>query len=468
MRHLLRNVQILIVVLVSTNPLIAQNGNGGGAGGGGGGIGNGGGQQNVGGIIIDGEGIVKTSPRRRISSSRLEKLQEEFAEQNLNSEIIEQSESRVVSLKQIDKAVKEALEAGTPIPITIEYLAGLQRIDFVRIDYEKKDILIVGPAEGFGPGADERVVGVTTGRPPLKLDDLVVALRSTMAGQQEIGVSIDPTNENMAKLQNYVRNNSGVSSTAGAKRRLNAMAGILGNQVISLWGVPEQTHFALALVEADLRMKRIALGLDKSKVRNVPSHLALLQPNGNSLQRWWFMPLYEPIGTNEDRTLFEIRGQRAQLMAQEEISDAQGERTDSAFTRQSTQRFAKLFTENFEELANRNPAFAELQNLYDLSLMAALAKENWPFENRRDGLNTLLDDERLPVNSYVVPKFVRSDSVTKKSGKFLLGLVGGVTINVNRMAREPEMNLSVTADKFDTPAESTSWWWQPESTVESE
>ena len=447
-----RIAQTLCLCLLPAMPLTAQN-NGGGNGGNN--------QQNTGGIIINGEGVVQTTPQRRISPAQLKKLQQQFTASYLSEELIESSPARVLSLKQLDQAVKEALDSGKPLPEPLKYLAGIQRIDVVRIDQANHDILIIGPAEGFGPDPSGQIVGASTGRPPMKLDDLVVALRATFAGETDLGVSIDPTPENLANLQNYVRTNTGVTSTANAQQRLRNMARILGNQVISLWGVPEESHFALALVEADLRMKRIALGLDPSGVRRVTSHLTLLRPQGNSLQRWWFMPYYEPIATNADRTMFEIKGQRAQLMAQEEISDVKGERTNSAFTRQTTEKFAENFTEHFEELAAQNVAFAELQNLYDHALLAALAKQNWPFPNRATGLDTLLNDERLPVNSFVVPKFVPSASTNKLAGGVLLGLVGGVTIDVDDIARKPEPKLQGPVDKFDAKDQSNQWWWIP-------
>ncbi len=51
----------------------------------------------------------------------------------------------------------------------------------------------------------------------------------------------------------------------------------------------------MVLVEADLRMKRIALGKDPAGVRGVPSHLSLMRLGDASMTRWWFVPLYDPI-----------------------------------------------------------------------------------------------------------------------------------------------------------------------------
>ncbi len=64
----------------------------------------------------------------------------------------------------------------------MQYLAGLQRIDYVFVFPEAHDIVIAGPAEGFAEDGAGRTVGLTTGRPPLRLDDLMVALRAVKRG----------------------------------------------------------------------------------------------------------------------------------------------------------------------------------------------------------------------------------------------------------------------------------------------
>lgn len=421
----------------------------------------------VGGIIIDAEGVVKTTPTKRLASNEWKKLKSEFESANLDGQLTAQSKSRVLSLKQLDEKVKAALDEEN-FPVTLRYVAGLQRIDYFIVDKENQDILIVGPAEGFGPNPQGQIVGATTGRPPLQLDDLVVALRSAFSGQREIGVTIDPTEENMASLQNYIRRNSNAVSTAAAQRRYRTMGKVLGNQVISIWGVPADSHFAVALTEADLRMKRISLGLEPSGSRKVRSQLSMLVPQGNSLQRWWFMPYYKPLGVNAEKTIFEIKGQRAQLMAQEEIAGPDGQRQDAAFTRQTTQKFAQQFTEHFEELAHANPTFAQLQSLYDLSLISVLARENWPFEDRATGLETLLQDDRLPLETYPVPKFVPSSATYIKSSRgLLLGLIGGVTINMNRVVSQTESKAELTPTVFEKKTGEKGLWWNIDTATES-
>jgi hypothetical protein len=223
------------------------------------------------------------------------------------------------------------------------------------------------------------------------------------------------------------------------------MASVLGNQNVSIRGVPEDSHFALALVEADFRMKRIALGLEPAGVPGIRSHLSLLRPQGNSLQRWWFVPMYDPIETDPQRTVFQLRGQRAQLLAQEEISDAGGNRSDSFSTRQSTEKFAQLFTEHFSQLAAKSPVFAELQNLYDLAVLGTILRVEGARLLGSDPFPILLKAERLQ-GKYVVPRYVASESTFRSAGSSLIGLVGGVNMNIAPLVQAPRINPSLSAE----------------------
>ncbi|MCA9089654.1 MAG: DUF1598 domain-containing protein, partial [Planctomycetaceae bacterium] len=348
-------VCLATLVLLSPSPLLAQIGNGNG--------GNNGGNQNAAGIEINPQGVVSTTVPHREATTVLEARKREYLEEKLPAGLVESTEQRVLSLREVEQQVARALAAGEEVPLAVQALGGLMRVDEVIVDVAGRDVLLVGPAEGFVPDSQGRLLGVESDRPPLLLDDLVVALRSVMSGEETIGCSIDPSNENMARLQQYLRQNSSPTTSSGAAQRYKVMSQILGQQDISIWGVPRNTHFSTILVEADLRMKRISLGIEPAGVKGIRSHLSLLAPQGNSLQRWWFVPRYEPLQTNADRTMFRLAGPRVQLLAQEEFSNAGGQRFDSAQTRESTEEFAMLFSNHYDKLAAKQPAFAELQNL---------------------------------------------------------------------------------------------------------
>lgn len=390
---------------------------------------------------------------------------QELAKQYLPEDLSRSSSLRKVSLVRLERAIAELLESDKPIPESMQYLAGLQRIDFVFVFPETKDLVVAGPAEAFAPDATGRVVSVGSGRPVLRLDDLLVALR-TAERTSQFGCSIDPVDERVAELQRFVKANSSPASANVAQQRFQQMQKILGDQEVKVFGVPNDTHFARALVEADYHMKLIAIGLEDSKVPGLKSHLTLVQPGSNTLKRWWFMPLYDSFKTSGDGLAFEFSGQRCQLMSQEEQADAFGKRSDAPFTRLSTQAFAKGFTEKFPELAKRMPIFAELQNLFDISVLVTLMKREQLPQKANWQPTLLLDESKVPVLRGPVPKHTKTLLNMKMAGGGVaIGLLsGGVIIDSQHVLSQPRTNDEdvVARRTKETPPsdlDAKSWWW---------
>ncbi|MFQ5731226.1 MAG: DUF1598 domain-containing protein [Planctomycetaceae bacterium] len=423
----------------------------------------------AGGIMIDAKGIV--SPVfSKLRSDKLQRLRVEArARKSLAADLNASSKLRKVSLVQLEKACEEYAKTKKHVPLDIQYLAGLQRIDYVFVYPEAGDIVIAGPAEGFAPDDTGRVVGVSTGKPPLRVDDLVLALRA-MRGRGEIGCSIDPIAENLKALTQYLRRNSTPASRAVAKSRYGVMARILGMQNIRVWGVPAESHFGQMLVEADYRMKRISMGVDRAGVRGFRTHLSMLRPKGNSMQRWWFTPLYDAFLTTKDGNAFQLAGPRAQLLSQEELPTPGGGRVDAAVTRLSTQAYAKHFTMKFPQLAEKIPAFAELRNLFDLSIVAALLKTKGLSRKAGWKMSLFLDERRATIVKGHAPKQVHSIFNTRSAGRrVVLGLIGGgVVIKPIQTAESIEFKTvtrgeliehrAAVAEKKTRP-KAHPWWW---------
>ena len=423
----------------------------------------------AGGIDIDAQGVVTPDfsivKGQRLSQKRLE----EAAGKLLSDDVNQFSPVRKVSLVRLEAACQEFAANNQDVTPEMKFLAGLQRIDYVFVYPETHDLVIAGPAEGFAADADGRPVGISTGRPPLRLDDLIVALR-TLERAGTIGCSIDPVPERLAALQQYVLANSGPVLQGQAVRRFREMTEVLGMQDVKVWGVPAETHFGQLLVEADYRMKRLSLALENPRVRGFQSQLGLLRAQGNAIQRFWFIPLYDAFQTTEDRNAFQFAGQRAQLLSQEEYTDQAGRRSDAPFTRLSTQQFAKGFTDKFPELADKLPVFAELQNVFDLAVLAALIKKERLADRVDWKMPLFLDADRVKVPTGPAPRQVKSVFNYKKAQRgILVALIGGgVTIDPLRTVQSAEFKVD-PANRLDgvrnsatagaPAAEQASWWW---------
>ena len=167
------------------------------------------------GVVVDAEGVLQvktfTDP-----SGQLDAAADRRRQGGARSQGLAPSKLRKISLNR--------LEAGHPrqqgVPTDeMRYLAGLLRVRYVFYYPETKDIVLAGPAEGWMTDLSGRVVGITSGRPVVQLQDLVVALRAFPPGgsaTQLIGCSIDPTQEGLAAMQQFLRS---IGSTAMPARR---------------------------------------------------------------------------------------------------------------------------------------------------------------------------------------------------------------------------------------------------------
>lgn len=455
-----------IALAVSLLPCstFGQGGQGGNGGGGqGGGPGGGGGNNQPAGIAIDPNGVVSNLQFKAPSTKLARKHREALAAANLPADLNSWSDLRCVSLVKLEARLREVVAAKLEIPVELKYLAGLQRIDYVFVFPEQGDLVLAGPGEGFAPGPSGRPLGTQSARPPLRLDDLLVALR-VVAKAGQLGCSIDPVPARLAQTQQWINANSQPANTAVAKARYEKMAEILGLQNVTVWGLPEDSHLAQVFVEADFRMKQLVMGLENPRVRGFKSHLAMLRPGGNSLRRWWFTPLYDEFELNDDHTAWHFAGPRAQLLSQEEYTNGAGERFDSAQKLISAEKFAQQFSRLFPELCKNVAVFAELQNAFDLTVFAALlTKHRLPARLGWD-MSLLMDGERLPTEKLIPAKQIPTSSNCKRhSGRLVLGIIGGGVVITPRQTFD-RLKMKPTAEVEQKrvaalQSRADHWWW---------
>ncbi len=112
---------------------------------------------------------------------------------------------RKVSLTRLEKQVQLRLAAGRMPTEEMQLLAGLERIRYVFVYPETGDLVVAGPAGDWKRGAEGRIVRSSTGHPVVRLDDLVVLLRRTLAAPgAPFGCTIQPRPEGLARIQEFV------------------------------------------------------------------------------------------------------------------------------------------------------------------------------------------------------------------------------------------------------------------------
>ncbi len=320
---------------------------------------------------------------------------------------------RKISLRGLAAAIEQRVKAGLPATVELQNLAGLTRIEFVFVFPEHGDIVLAGPAEGWQVNNQGGVVGIKSGQPVLQLDDFVVALRAARqqpASGELITCSIDPTKEGIARFTRMVKSRDlQVNEATVAK-----LEAAVGPQQITLTGVPASTHFAQVLVAADFLMKRLAMNFEPAPIEGLPSYMEMLQDESaplpkNPMPRWWMAPRYEPLLKDEEGLAWQLRGPGVQTLTEEGFLGRGGAIVARKAQENSlAKKWADAMTSKYEPLAAELPVFAELRNCMDLAVVAALlVKEDLPARAGCD-LGMLLEDKRIAVAEYSVPKTIDS------------------------------------------------------------
>ena len=385
--------------------------------------------RSVGGIAIDAHGALSLP-----TVADFRGLRELIATSSTkpSSELAATVEMRKISLRGLEAALQEARAGGKDkLPDEVFFLAGIQRIQYVLVLPEENDIVLAGPGEGWKVQDNGYVVGVTTGRPVLRLDDLLVAFRTVEnARQGGLTCSIDPTEKGLQQF-------AAVEKAAGGRMSpgvVAALAEAMGPQQITVTGVPDTSRLARVLVAADYRMKRYAMELDKAPVAGMPSYLSMLKAkkavSTNALPRWWMACNYEPLLKSADGLAWELRGPGVKVMSEEEVVEG-GKRKASGKSGGIAQQWADAMTEKYGEMSLKDPVFGELRNVMDLCVVSALiAREDMLHRVKLELPSIMSEKDGAPIQSFNAPKEVATQcSLTKSGNKFIINASGGVEIN---------------------------------------
>jgi hypothetical protein len=269
-----------------------------------------------------------------------------------------------VSLPKAFAAARAAVDAGKPVSDELKYLGGLTRVDALLVYPETNDLVIGGQAEPVQVVDEQRAIGRRTGRPVLRLDDLVVAMRVVRdVGGGAFGCRLDPDPASPARVSAEMQR----LAKATRAERVKAVQKAVGPQKVSFFGrVPEDTRFALTTIAADYELKRYGLGLARSTVPDLGNGV---DNSRQAVNMWWFELAYDPILISPAGDAYGLRGPRLKVMAGNFNWDPKGS-TPKAF------EFAKRMSQRMEALAVAQPLIADLQNLADLTVMSALIQRD--------------------------------------------------------------------------------------------
>lgn len=433
------------------------------------------------GVYVDSSGTLhrlKIDPRRNLT-----RLGVNSSRDTGNRSVDRPAKLRKISLNRLEKQAQLLAAQGLPPTEQMQHLAGIYEIEFLMFLPESNDVVIAGPAGPWQMDVDGHAINTETGKPVLQLDDLIVCLRNAQrapfGNNGKFGCSITPRKKNLSETREFLS----TSKLKGQAWR-ESLRETLGLQDIEVFGVDPATHAGRVLVEADYRMKLVAMGLEES-IPEIPSYLSRLnvgtdgQVDSMDVVRWWFTMNYDEIIADENHEVFTFVGTGVKVLSENEFINEQGDRIHTGQSDAPTAGFARDFTRHFEKIADEYPVYRRLKNLFDLAIVSALIRGN-ALASKADWHLTYFGNDPeyadyvyQPVTA-AVPSQVdsvlnhrvitrREKSVTTRYT--LVGVSGGITFDSievlrsrGRVEAEPARFNEIVADSHVSD-ESKVWWW---------
>jgi hypothetical protein len=246
----------------------------------------------------------------------------------------------------------------------------------------------------------------------------------------------------------------------------------LGMQDVRIFGVPSDSRVARVILDADYRMKLIGIGKMDGGT-HVPDYFALLAKNQKDAAasldglRWWLTMKYESVQHSADHNAFEIRGSSVLCQSENQFVNQHGQAVSSGKTEATNRLFAANFTQHYDELARREPVFADLQGIFDLALVAAMI--------RHDGIDARLGwtggvfavNGAYRPSSYHVPREVETvvNHRVLNGRDIVVQVAGGVRGDLMSVLTNPELRQEsprlarVATENRASNLPDGRWWW---------
>ena len=423
------------------------------------------------GVEIDAKGVLRTKTFRD-PTGELTRARIAHAKSSLSTDVMKSSKLRKVSLNRLEAELAKRIAEGQVETSEMKNLAGLTRITHVFYYPETKDIVVAGPADGWYENIAGRSVSIRNDASILQLQDLVAALRcfSPMGDRTSvIGCSIDPTQEGLKRMQDFLRKVGTNIQATDARAIASGLKDNLGLQTVSIKGVSPKTRFAQILVEADYRMKMIGIGLEKPSAK-IPSYVDKANPKDvarNAMQRWYFVPNYECVNVSEDDLAMELIGNGVKLIGQNEFVAKDGSRLKTKEKNRASQVFTTQFTKKYNDLASKTAIYDDLRSMFDLAIVAAYIQHQDYYSMSGWNMDVLGDEDKFPIEIYEEPKQVETAVNAVWKGNLLMTPIGGgVNIQARQAVKATNMKYDESGkikgvQKQVTPSglKADQWWW---------
>lgn len=425
------------------------------------------------GVFVDASGLLKRAAIDDATASSLMAVREKAKATSDLNDYRRVAVLRKVSLTKLERELQAIRATGRTPDEAMLNLAGLQRVSYVFVYPDSRDIVIAGPAGGWTTDVEGRSISESDGSPILQLEDFVVALRNAYKESGRFGCAITPTKANLANVQSYLAESAKTSLKPHQREGwLKGLREQLGRQDISVFGIDARTRTAQVLVEADYRMKLVGMGLEPGTL-GVTSYLDSIDiPEGGSppataVLRWWFTLNYDSVRSTKAADAFSLHGSGVKVLSENELLTERGERIHTGESDALNSQFSQSFTKHFEALAKKYPIYAELRNVFDVAMVAAILKsQDLPSQVDWE-MTHLLDDSRYRTKLGAAPKTVETVMNHRVIDRkhIVVGVSGGVSVDTSSLLQQQPVRQDtygqLEGDRVNSapPPDNGRWWW---------
>ncbi len=419
--------------------------------------------------VFFGTPAVSAAMMLALDNTRLETAFELARTANTNRDVRRASDFRLVSLPRLERHISALRAAGQPVPEELSALAGLTAVEFLFVFPDTGDIVIGGPAGNWEADQSGRFLNTQNGQPTLQLDDLVTLSRTfSNGGRGFFMCTIDPRPEQVKAVHQLA---SAARLTAGSARGFaSQLEQTLGLQNVTVQGVPQNSRVASVIVDADYQMKLVGIGR-REGAAGMKSYFDLVgraERQGASLDalRWWMTVGYDAIRTSPDMYAFEFTGRSVRCLSENQLVSDDGSRKSTGKADSANEKFAELFTSHLPALAEQDVLFADLQNIFDLSLCMALIHSQGLQQRAQWNPEIFCNGSDFQTAEVEVPTQLMSaaNSRSYRGGTIMVQVAGGIQVSLRDLVSNTD-NFQVApqvagaAQNASPVGQNGNWWW---------
>jgi hypothetical protein len=212
-------------------------------------------------------------------------------------------------------------------------------------------------------------------------------------------------------------------------------------------------------------MKRLSMGFEQAPIDGMPSYLEIAKRKDSNRiatsPRFWMECNYQPLARSEDGLTWQLRGPGVKTLVEDGRLVDNGTRVATGKANPLAEKWAETMTDKFDALAQKEPAFRELRNLMDMSVVAALISKENLLERAGLELPLFVDATQLPTPEYNAPKTVPTQcSFVRLTSSWLVTASGGVQVDPWSVVEQSETLAELASIRSSALAGTgNQFWW---------